>query len=89
MIKNTQGKYDAYKPNFRHADIFFESGTKMRTIICDDCLSEDSLSDVMEAITHPSSEACDSKTIELIKSLGMPTKIELAAKAPQGRRMGI
>lgn len=89
MIKDTQGKYTAYKPNFRQADIFFESGTRMRTIICEDCLAEDSLSDVMEAIMHPDSEACNSRTIELIKSLGVPLKIELNPRVPQGRRLGV
>lgn len=87
MVQDSNGAWNTYKPNFRQADIYFSDGSKMRTILCEDCLEED-LGKFMEAILSHDSEACDQNTKKIIRAKGIPLRMELAIRARQGIKLG-
>lgn len=87
MVQDTNGQWNTFKPNFRQADLVFADGSKVRTILCEDCLGETNFQKFIDAITAPDSEACDKKAADFILSKGIPVKLELAVKAKQGVRL--
>lgn len=89
MIRDSKGNLNGFKQNFRQADITFSVGTKVRTIICEQCLAQPDFEKLIAAIVCPKSEACEENVANHIKELGAPISIILASKAKQGIRFPV
>lgn len=77
MVQNTDGRWNSWKKNFRQGNIIFGNGTRVRTIICDQCLNTPDLDKLVESITDRQSDACVESVALKIKSLGAPLRMEI------------
>lgn len=89
MVRDSRGNLNGFKSNFRQADMLFEDGHKVRTIICEKCLEAPDFQKIIDAITCPSSAACGENTSNQIKARGLPVSMSLAIRAKQGMKFPI
>jgi len=75
QVKDCFGKWSSRTPAFAQADLVFESGPKVRTMICKDCLKDVDYQKLMDAITSDDSKACADKYKTKIKAMGLPVNI--------------
>lgn len=76
MVRDSDGRWNSFKTCFRQANLIFEDGHKVRTIICSDCLGSPDLEGIMNAITCAESLACSDDAKKILKAKGTPVSIE-------------
>lgn len=87
MTQDSNGKWNGFKYNFRQADLTYDDGHRMRTIICEKCFQEPDIAKIIDSITAEGTQACSKEKAREIKSWGLPVSINLA-NAKQGKKLG-
>jgi hypothetical protein len=88
MTKDTNGKWNGRKYNFRQVDLTWQDGFKIRSTVCSACLESLDVSALMDSITAQGTEACSQEKAEMIKSKGIPSSVVLS-KTAQGVKIGV
>lgn len=79
IAQDTNGQWSGYSPLHRQADLVFEDNTRMRTLLCANCITQPNLEIILNAILHPDSQAATPETKAKIRAKG-PIKGILALK---------
>lgn len=58
MVRDTDGRFNSFKPNYRNAYLEFPDGHRVKTAICAECLENPDFAKLMTSICHDQSEAC-------------------------------
>lgn len=79
MVKDPNGRWNSFKPNYRQVDLVFEDGHRMRSPLCDECFGkEPDFEKLMGSITCKKSEAGSENKKEKLKLRGLPVSWSLA-----------
>ena len=82
MVQDTNGRWNSFKSNYRQADLYFEDGHRVRTVICEDCLENPDFQKIMDSLLHKDSQAGSDKVKDDIRyrskneKRGLPVKIK-------------
>lgn len=75
QVQDCSGRWSTMKPNFRQAELYFENGHRVRTIICSECLKVPDLKALFDSITHPGSTAASRDVLDTLMTYGQPIGI--------------
>lgn len=79
MTKDSNGQFNSIKPIFRQVDLCYDSGQRIRSIMCESCVDNGfDKEKVLQAITCDASGAAGPSVRNYIKDLGPPSSYELA-----------
>lgn len=72
MVRDSDGRFNSFKPNYKQIDVIFGCGHKMRVPVCSACAASPDYQVIIDAVTHDESNACDHDTKEALKKRGKP-----------------
>lgn len=76
QVQDISGNWSSFKPNYRQAELIFSNGHKARTIICKDCMLNQDIKKIFDAIVADDSQATNREALDYLKTLGEPVEIK-------------
>ena len=70
IVQDTKGQWNGFTPLHRQADLVFEDNTRVRTLICANCLKNPNFEKLVSEILAPDSQACGDVVKDKIRAKG-------------------